>query len=508
MSIFSDKEDKMLIQLVQREEARNKSRISWIQIAEKMKSKKRPEQLRLRVKKLKQRFGIDFSKCPAWYRNKGRKKPVSTSKAPAFISVRKETQTESNDEISYEVTDISNMEAWPIEPATTSTKKEEEQQEQQQEEEQECTTTVTTTTSSSTTTTISNDQYQKPLVGGILAMFNAIFDDKKASTLPQIESVIERAPIEKITWKPRWSLPAIFENKKVPTLPQIDELIERAPIDNVTWKPRWSLPAIFNNKKVPTLPQIDELIERVPIDNVVSKPRRNALRRRTKQLIPSKLTANILLPSKLTTIQSHIAVSNVFATVKKGDIRQASGKTENNAGELTPLSTSDLIKVCELGESDVFIDIGSGVGNVVAQVALETFVPTVIGVEIRSDLAHLGKLLMKEQTSKYPGLQKIKIFPQDICSVDIVNEEMFQGITVLYCHNTLFKTDVLHVVENICCRLPCLRTVVIQLAFCPRHRDGCLREFCLLFKKRPTLFSTNVTYTATQVQLQVYDRIH
>ena len=238
-------------------------------------------------------------------------------------------------------------------------------------------------------------------------------------------------------------------------------------------------------------------------DTRISNPPRKALRRRLKQQTP------IQGQSQRTTIQiqSHNAVWNLFATVQKKDILQPSGKVENNAGEVTPQSISNLIKECDIGEVDVFADIGSGVGNVVAQVALETFAQTVIGVEIRSDLAGLGESLMKKQTSIYPALQKIKIYPQDICNVDIMNDNIFQRITVLYCHNTLFKPEVLHVLENICCRLPYLRTVVIQLAFCPRHRDGCMREFCLLFKRRSTLFSTNVTFKASQVHLQIYDRV-
>lgn len=354
MSDFSDKEDKMLIHLALREEANGKSRISWVRIAKRMRTKKRPEQLRLRVHKLKERFGTDLTKYPAWYRSEA--------------IVRNKTQTK-------------------------STKK---------------------------------------------ASFNS-YNEVKGQT----------------------------DNKE-----NVDSM-----------------------KKIE-----DDLLVALALlsddDTMVYKKDR-----RTNFILPE------LLPGKLTTIQSHIAVSNVFAPIKKKDVRQASGKTENNAGELTPQSTSDLIKECGIGEFDVFADIGSGVGNVVAQVALETIASTVIGVEIRSDIARLGESLMKEQTSTYLALQKIKIYPQDICSIDVVNDKIFHGITVLYCHNTLFKPQVLHVLENICCRLPCLRTIVIQLAFCPRHRDGCLREFCLLFKKRPSLCSANVTFKASQVHLQIYDRV-
>ena len=64
MSDFSDKEDRMLVQLVYQHIGK---RISWTNIAKKMKSKKRPEQLRLRVTCLKKRLGNGLSNFPRWY---------------------------------------------------------------------------------------------------------------------------------------------------------------------------------------------------------------------------------------------------------------------------------------------------------------------------------------------------------------------------------------------------------------------------------------------------------
>jgi hypothetical protein len=60
MSDFSDREDRMLIQHAVLE-------ISWREIATKMKTRKTPEQLRLRVACLKKRFGNVLSNFPRWY---------------------------------------------------------------------------------------------------------------------------------------------------------------------------------------------------------------------------------------------------------------------------------------------------------------------------------------------------------------------------------------------------------------------------------------------------------
>jgi hypothetical protein len=67
MADFTDKEDQALITFAAREEARGNIRIPWGKIAKMMRSKKRPEQLRLRVVCLKKRFGTDLTKFPPRY---------------------------------------------------------------------------------------------------------------------------------------------------------------------------------------------------------------------------------------------------------------------------------------------------------------------------------------------------------------------------------------------------------------------------------------------------------
>jgi hypothetical protein len=211
--------------------------------------------------------------------------------------------------------------------------------------------------------------------------------------------------------------------------------------------------------------------------------------------------------SPLSSIESYKVVFELFASVRKVDVLQKSGKIEHNAGELTPLATTTLIRACGLTSRDTFVDVGSGIGNVVAQVALETNVSAVIGVEIREELARHGETLMKEHTQRHPQLKKVTIYPQDICAVDIACDARFRESTVLFCHNTLFKPEVLLELEKICCSLPSLRTVVLSLPFCVRHRASCLRAFCRLFRVRDTPLVTSVTFKSSASELFVYDRI-
>ena len=67
MSDFSDEEDRKLIQLLYQDNAMKGKRISWVNIAAKMRIKKTPNQLRMRVVCLQRRFGNILAHFPRWY---------------------------------------------------------------------------------------------------------------------------------------------------------------------------------------------------------------------------------------------------------------------------------------------------------------------------------------------------------------------------------------------------------------------------------------------------------
>ena len=72
----------MLIQLVHRHTVLKGERISWRDIGKKMKSRKSPVQLRLRVACLKKRFGNVLSKFPRWYFLKSSSRKSQQSNLP------------------------------------------------------------------------------------------------------------------------------------------------------------------------------------------------------------------------------------------------------------------------------------------------------------------------------------------------------------------------------------------------------------------------------------------
>jgi len=208
----------------------------------------------------------------------------------------------------------------------------------------------------------------------------------------------------------------------------------------------------------------------------------------------------------LSATESHAATSQVFSSVGKRDVRQESGKTESNVGELTPSGATEVISACQITSEDVFLDVGSGVGNVITQVALESNALAAIGIEIRGRLALQGMSLINMNKEKYPRLKTVHIYPQDVCALNFEADNLLRQTTILFCHNTLFKPEVACIVESLCCSLPCLRTVVLQQPFCHRHRQTCVREFCTLFRERTSPLKVSVTFTTLQSSLLVFDR--
>jgi hypothetical protein len=107
MSNFSDKEDRMLIQLVHQHNVAKAKRISWSDIATQMKTKKTREQLRLRVVCLKKRFGNILANFPRWYfeseklhKNIRRVRSVATVRS--VVAVRNVATEKSDDSVAVD----------------------------------------------------------------------------------------------------------------------------------------------------------------------------------------------------------------------------------------------------------------------------------------------------------------------------------------------------------------------------------------------------------------------
>ncbi|KAE9361195.1 hypothetical protein PF008_g1284 [Phytophthora fragariae] len=73
-----------------------------------------------------------------------------------------------------------------------------------------------------------------------------------------------------------------------------------------------------------------------------------------------------------------------------------------------------LFQMGPLGNHDVFLNIGAGIGNVLAQVVLTAKVRKCIDVEVRDDLSPLPVQHMRRPAATYPLLRKVTMVAVDV----------------------------------------------------------------------------------------------
>jgi hypothetical protein len=205
----------------------------------------------------------------------------------------------------------------------------------------------------------------------------------------------------------------------------------------------------------------------------------------------------------LTQDLAYKVLGDIFSRVRKADVRQVSGRTEFNVGELTMEGVTRLITACELSSGDVFLDIGSGIGNVVAQVTLQSKVRQAIGLEIRQEVASLGLRLIEEARQTNPQLSRVCVLEGDIRELE-ENLSAIANTTVLYTNNYLFAPGATLAIHRLCCRLRYLRIVVLGAQACPRHRLRCTNEFCFVWKEQPEILYVGTEFRQTPFQLYTY----
>ncbi|KAF1785578.1 histone H3-K79 methyltransferase [Phytophthora cactorum] len=131
----------------------------------------------------------------------------------------------------------------------------------------------------------------------------------------------------------------------------------------------------------------------------------------------------------------------VFGSVTKADVRQKAGATHENAGELMPRAFADVLTIIgPITANDIFLDVGCGIGNIVAQFALQT--PVRSGVQLRSDLWHLGCQLISRFSKVKPLLKKGILLQGDAKDGGLSLRPPFCDATIVYLNSFLFIDDV------------------------------------------------------------------
>lgn len=198
-------------------------------------------------------------------------------------------------------------------------------------------------------------------------------------------------------------------------------------------------------------------------------------------------------------------LQELFSTIPKVYVRHSGKNVDYNMGEVSVVGTTTLIdSIGCLQEADMFVDIGSGLGNVVAHVALQTPVGKVLGIEIRRDVALLGQKHITKLAYKYTQLHKVDVMVEDVRTMD-VKSTAIKNTSILFSNNILFQPSANLAMEKIVLQLANLRVIVLGIPFCARHRQTCTREFCLMWELKQTI-ALQVTWTDKPVDFLLFRR--
>ncbi|EGZ06477.1 hypothetical protein PHYSODRAFT_531386 [Phytophthora sojae] len=137
-----------------------------------------------------------------------------------------------------------------------------------------------------------------------------------------------------------------------------------------------------------------------------------------------------------------------------------------------------------LSIADTFVDFGSRIGNVVAQVALETCVGRCIGIEFQDNLANMSKLLIRGARVDFPNLSKVTIHEADLRAMRPAVREDIDGCSVLFVNNIVFEPTSFAALGDFASSAAGLVLVVVMATVCGRHRPTCPRNFCSVWTLR------------------------
>lgn len=107
-------------------------------------------------------------------------------------------------------------------------------------------------------------------------------------------------------------------------------------------------------------------------------------------------------------------------------------------GELLPASVSALVSWLELGERDVFYDLGSGTGKVVVQVAMSAPVARCVGVELSASRCRIARSALRRARQHELVLARRTVFRQRSFL-----DESLADATVVYTCSTGFSAPLM-----------------------------------------------------------------
>ncbi|EGZ24712.1 hypothetical protein PHYSODRAFT_375237, partial [Phytophthora sojae] len=147
------------------------------------------------------------------------------------------------------------------------------------------------------------------------------------------------------------------------------------------------------------------------------------------------------------------AVVSMFSCVARQEVIYPSCAPHLNAGELLPSGIAAIIaaiqRVRTIGAGDVFMDIGSGVGNVVTQFVLST--------SVRASI----------------GLQNVEVYAEDVERIELSMIYPFSSATIVFANNLRFEPSTTNHITSELVYMTDAWIVAFTSEICPRHSPTC-----------------------------------
>ncbi|POM62880.1 hypothetical protein PHPALM_27910 [Phytophthora palmivora] len=157
--------------------------------------------------------------------------------------------------------------------------------------------------------------------------------------------------------------------------------------------------------------------------------------------------------------------------------------------------TAILSALPRLRATDIFLDISSGIGNVVVQVCLETLVGLCLGVEVQQQLVGLSTSLITSAKPSFSRLNKVRVYEADMRQLYRTVKAAVESSNIVFSNNLAFDPPSNMALDSFVTRAPPLAHVITTSKLCGRHRDGYQRSFCLIWKLHQ-IIPVSVSWTA------------
>ncbi|EGZ24340.1 hypothetical protein PHYSODRAFT_481434, partial [Phytophthora sojae] len=169
---------------------------------------------------------------------------------------------------------------------------------------------------------------------------------------------------------------------------------------------------------------------------------------------------------------------------------------DQHTGEISEVGVTSMLSALPiLKATDIFLDVGSGIGNVIAQVALESNVGCCVGLEVQRELAELSKSIVASAKDSHLRLTKICVHDDDIRHLRNTTMTAMQASTVVFSNNLVFDPSSNLALETFVTRAPRLAHAITMDKLCGRHREDCKRPFCAVWSLHQTI-QVSVTWSA------------